>query len=131
MKFRLLAAAALLASQPAAAQTADNAWINIASDVSGSVWQMRYRDIQNSTNKSPRTWVTVDHSKDRTVTVRETKHFYEFDCDGRRAKLLSRIRYNAGGVVADSHEPSYPSFEFVAPDTVLERALDMACPAGS
>lgn len=105
-----------------------NGWRTVATSTTGTIWSMRESDAANQNNRSPKVWVKLDHSRDNSVSHRETKQFIEFDCDNRRTKTLETLRYNANGGVVGQETPSYPSFSYVPPDTVIEATLMWACP---
>lgn len=105
-----------------------NEWVVVATDTSGSVWKLRRSDIANETNLNPQVWVTIDHSRDKTVQYRQSKRLIVFDCAGWRSKSISVIRYRADGAVVSSFDPSYPQYSYIVPDTVIEGAAQNACP---
>jgi hypothetical protein len=135
-KLRAAALAAALLAAPNLAVSAEpsasaNEWKAVATSVTGTVWHMRERDAQNQMIAAPRVWLKLDHSRDRSVVYRETKQFIEFECAARRTKTLETLRYNAEGGLVGQDTPSYPSFSYVPPDTVIEAVLMWACPSNS
>jgi hypothetical protein len=117
-----------LTNDPKLDQLDPNTWVEIGYDASGSVWKMRIKDIKNQTNYTPTVWIELDHSKDKTIRYRNTKTLITFDCQGKKSKTLSSITYFANGTVKDLYDPIYPEFHFVAPDTIIEVALEAASP---
>jgi len=127
-KYLLIFAISLLGSTNASAES--NQWIQIAESTTGTVWKMRSNDISNGSNQYPRVWVELDHSNDRTVTYRSSKQLLSFDCKNRKSQTLQVIHYMPDGKVVNSWDENYNSYlhKYVAPDTVLEAALNNACP---
>lgn len=65
-------------------------------------------------------WRKVDHSRDRTVSYRESKSLWYFDCARDVQALKSFINYGPSGSVMSSHTISDYSLEWTppAPETV-------------
>lgn len=116
-----------LLSTPAALQ-AD--WKQIGSTVDDSVYFMDPERIKVVGTKK-HVWVKVDHSRDRSVTYRESMRLLSFDCDKQQSKLLY---YNStdsyGKSVKSQNFPDYGSsigYSPIVPDSIGETISRLAC----
>lgn len=106
----------------------NNRWFEISSDVNGTIWRAKYKDLNKSKGRH-RVWVELDHSRDKTIKHRRSLQLIEFDCASKLTRTLELIRYDALGRVSESL--TWPEFmanwSNVPPDTVIEGASDNVC----
>lgn len=94
----------------------------------GTVWS-----VDADSLRGPRTarmaWVFADHSKDKTVSARETRTLYEINCD--RGSYITRavLDYDAkGNVGAKATDPQLSDDpDFAPPQTNIATVLGRAC----
>lgn len=117
--------AIFLPSAPAAAE-----WIPIGTSVNEATWLMDADRVKVVSGKV-QAWIKVDHSKDRTVTWRESKRLISFDCNADKFRMLSFVNYDSyGKVVASKNYSDYGygiGYEPVIPDSMIETASKLAC----
>ncbi len=106
-----------------------NPWLEYSTSGTGSIY---YYNIKSQRNLNDRieVWVKIDHSKDRTVKARETKHLYEVYCKDQKIRPMQQIEYDAAGkVLASFDEPS--DSKRVIPETVGSDLWDTMCSSTS
>lgn len=75
-------------------------------------------------------WVVSDHSKDKTVDVRETKQLYAVNCETTAYRNPSFVQYDAKGDVARSWNESDDDKAktlHAVPDTIGESVVNAIC----
>lgn len=73
-------------------------------------------------------WFKVDHSEDKSVKQRESKHLFHFKCARGEMTLVQFADYDAGGNLIDSGSFSeLTGFEAAIPDTVGYTLLSTVC----
>jgi hypothetical protein len=122
------AANPLFAEEYTAEEFTSNTWLEVATASSGTIWKMRAKDMLNNADFNPMVWVSMDHSKDKKITYRGSKRLIKFDCKNKKSATIQVTQYWANGSVKDTWEDKYPSFDYVTPDSVIEAALEAACP---
>jgi len=117
-------------SHPAHAQAG---WKVVAFTNTGSVWYARVADLDILTGDRRKIWVKQDHSRNKTVTIRETKTLYWVECGSRSLAALSWVAIRPNGTVADTGDiPDYQArFSRVVPDSVGEGLVSSVCAAGT
>lgn len=101
MKKSIEAAALLgvmsLALVPIAPAFAAN-WVYLAESTSNAVYYYDSETIRRSGNQVT-VWVKGDHSRDKTVKMRESKARYRYDCAERTSTLLQLVDYYPDGKI--------------------------------
>lgn len=105
-------------------------WRYAATSASNDKWYVYKKYLSKSYN-SITIWIQV---KMDTTTYRKKlyknayeKKLIEVDCKNSKVKFLTTTLYNSRGNVIDTYEDSYPEFEYVIPDTVMETVLEKIC----
>lgn len=130
MRKALIASVACI-SGSVAAQDISNEWIPVATSVTGAVWRLRYKDMQNQIEMKPKVRIYIDYSKDNPVKYRSAKRFFAIKCVATSYQLLSSFKYKSDGSVANSYtdlENSY-LFEVAVPVSMAAAVVQAACPS--
>ena len=119
-----------LACIPTIAEAAD--WAYVTTSSSNADYYIDKDSIRTMSSGYPKkeiviAWFKVDYSKDRTVTRRESKVLYHFDCAGQQMAIAHWVDYDPQGAVINSNNSSYPTFRPAVPDTIGQSMLDQAC----
>lgn len=126
-KISLLLALAII---PTAAHAAN--WVYVTTSSTNAEYFIDKDSVRTISSGYPKkeivlAWFKIDYSKDRTVSRRESKILYHFDCANQQMALMNWVDYDAQGRVLDSNNFSYPSFKPAVPDTIGYDMLDRAC----
>jgi len=116
----------LLALTPAEARAAN--WVEVAVSPTGTIWTVDADRIRRL-GSIAEAWVRLDHSRDRTVTARNSLIFVRFNCTAWTSSTTSVVRYRTNGtVITDQSWPEYMApFTPIVPETVLEGAANAVC----
>jgi hypothetical protein len=105
-------------------------WLPVGTSTNDSIWFMDGGRVKSSGGKV-HAWVKIDHSKDRSVTWRESKRLFSFDCTTEKYKMLSYVNYDTYGKVVASQSFSDSSYgigyEPIIPESMVETIGDVAC----
>ena len=131
----MLAALALLAAQnqvdPYAGIGVPLApgWEYLARDTAGAelYWDpSTIRQVENTV----RVWIRIDHSRDRSTRVRDTRELWSYSCAEETTLALSSISYLPSGATANQitrHDTRY-DYTPVIPGTLSARVMRLVCP---
>lgn len=72
-------------------------------------------------------WVTVDESKNKSVSYRTAKLKWRIDCTEETIGLISYVYYKSNGTLFDSESTKYPSMEPVVPGSTGESLFRKVC----
>ena len=77
-------------------------------------------------------WVIADHSKDKSVSYRESRQLLKFDCQNRGAALASWVHYLPSGRILSrgSIDQFLLDYEPVVPGSVSEGLMNFVCKFG-
>jgi hypothetical protein len=77
-------------------------------------------------------WVVTDHSKDRSVTYRESRQLWRFRCADREAGLASWVNYSVSGKILSrgTVDQYLLRYEPVVPGSVIDGLMKFACEYG-
>lgn len=133
-KMRILKFTALVALVlPSAAQAE---WLSIGSSVADAEYYMDGDRIKSVSGRR-QAWVKVDHSRDRSVTYRESMRLLSFDCGKQTYKLLYASNTDSYGKQVSSFNYSDSAYGVgyvpIVPESMAETIGKVACyePSGS
>lgn len=129
----LLAFLLLLApiSAVAQAQETENyrkGWLFLGDDNTNTKVFARMVDILKGMPNltKARVWVMLDHSKDRTTDVRETKFLFEVNCPNQTYKIITTAEtYPNNRIVTDT--PTYTPVKYIVPGSSMEAVHENLC----
>ncbi|MBD3733461.1 MAG: hypothetical protein IE934_12185 [Sphingopyxis sp.] len=129
MKVRVSVLLALMLA-PGIAQAAD--WVYVTTSTNNADYYMDKGSVRKTSSGYPKkeitlAWFKVDYSRDTTVSRRESKILYHFDCLAQQMGIAHWVDYDPQGKVIDSTSSSYPTFRPAVPDTIGHSMLDQAC----
>lgn len=131
---RYLAAILLIISGAAQSQPwGEQTWKSVAFTNTGSVWYARLTDLNTLTGDRRKIWIKQDHSRDKTLTIRETMTLYWVECSTLSLAQLSWASTRANGSVVSSGDiPEYQArFARAVPESVGEALAKSICAAGT
>lgn len=103
----------------------------VAVSDSGTRWMVRPMDIApiwEKEDRHPFIWVFADHSSDKTVSRRETRYRFAFNCEAVTYKVLTEVHYGPkGDVLWDRPVSPYSQYEAVVPETMAEALYKDVC----
>ena len=112
---------------PASAQAE---WFKIGTSVHQADYFMDPARIK-TVNGKRQAWAKVDHSRDRTVSYRESMRLFTFDCDKQTYKILYYSNTDSYGKIIDSHSFTDSSYGFgydpIVPESMAETVGKVAC----
>jgi hypothetical protein len=115
-----------LALTPMAPAYAAN-WVYVAKNTNGAVFYYDSDTIRRSGNQVT-VWEKVDHSRNKTVKMREEKSRWRYDCEERTRALLQLTNYYPDRQPETFTWNAYEQKEgAVTPDTVGEDILKAVC----
>lgn len=100
----------------------------LASLDNGTVWRMVWGSV-----KGPRdarlAWVRADHSKNKSVTARETMTLYTVNCETTGFRALSIVEYDKDGKVLGQwgDEILSKDYDYAPPGSYIENVVEGAC----
>jgi len=108
-------------------------WVSIGSATNGTEWFMDANRIKTVGSKK-QAWIQLDHSRNRSVSWRQTLQLISFDCSASKYRTLSIIAYDAYGKVVSSEnytDYSYSvGYDPLVPESMAESASLVACAYG-
>lgn len=117
----------------AIASPAHAEWVSIGSATNGTEWFMDWNRIKTVGNKK-QAWIQLNHSRNRSVSWRQTLQLVSFDCSAAKYRTLSIIAYDAYGKVVSSenyNDYSYGvGYDPLVPESMAESASQVACAFG-
>ena len=74
-------------------------------------------------------WVSMDFSKDRTVTYRENRQLHRFNCTAETSMVASNVTYGPDGRVLQSRSVEDYDFRYEpeTPDTIGYAIMEFVC----
>lgn len=77
-------------------------------------------------------WVVADHSKDRSVSHRESRQLWKFKCADREASLASWVTYSSSGAILTRGNVDQYSLQYepVVPGSISDHLMKFACKYG-
>ncbi|WP_435198965.1 surface-adhesin E family protein [Qipengyuania sp. 902] len=74
-------------------------------------------------------WVLMDFSQDKSVTYRERRQLFRFNCTAETSMIASSVTYNPDGRVARSWSDEDYDFKYEpeTPDTIGYTIMEFAC----
>jgi hypothetical protein len=119
----ITAAALLMAAAPALAAN----WVYLLTDDQGAE---HYYDTQNLLRSGNyiTVWTKSDHSRDKTVKIRERMTRSKYDCAGRTITNLVIVFYYPDGKNETVNYPPYQqTARSIIPDTIAEKQMEAVC----
>lgn len=107
----------------------DNEWLPVITGASGAIFMIRAKDLNNSTDKSPKVWIKTDHSKNKTVEYRTMMALISFDCTADKYTTLSQTAHMPDGSIG--HRWKGYETNYIVPETAAEAWAAAVCPAQS
>lgn len=103
-------------------------WLEYSSDNRGTVMYLN-RTTMKKKNGLVTVWEKWDHSKDKSVSYRETKTLTEISCRDVAWRALFEVRYDSAGnsVLTEDYESKGSSFRRLVPDTVGMSLWEAVC----
>ena len=128
MKLSKSLAVALLTSTLPVGAVSQDEWLEITTNLNGSVYFIKNADAANSMNLFPKVWIKSDHSNAKAVKYRLAMELVQYDCGEQKSRSLSLSTYDAAGDLIQSHN-SEGRWEYITPETVNFKIARAVCPA--
>lgn len=118
--------ATCLSLMPAAPAYAAN-WVYVITDTDNTGFYYDSDTIQRSGNQVT-VWTKYDHSRDKTVKMRESKVLIRYGCAERTLTTLQETTYYPNGTTNTVIVKPYEQEEMaIPPSTVAEKMLEAVC----
>lgn len=122
--------ALLLSLVPLAAATAEAPpeWSLLGTDNDGTDIYVRTDDMLKGrpTHTQAMAWIKLDHSKDSSTSLRESKILVEINCPAQTFRRLSSVNYQPDGS-SNTDTPTYAKTDYITPETTIFAVAKIVC----
>lgn len=101
-------------------------WTPLASSVDGRSVAIDYHSVKRNGQRGT-AWFQWDFSKTKSERARSAKVLEAYDCEAETQGLLSRVDYDARGVVLRSTSINYVDYSPVVPGSIGEAMMHAVC----